>query len=587
MLTAFASAPGTAFAFAPSETRPIPVRSYAPRLVLERGETALIERKTEIKSLRLTRPISDLEGIVTGVTAPRGIVVHTRIDEVRFESKGPTTAITFRYAIHAEPDAKRGGEVRFTLALVERVGLVNTIATISSRHALTLKKTAKTKEADLTLYLSSYRANLDKARERQSWLRRAGIVAPLEEEFSTLDLHDVDAATAEVAHEFLRARRRMGVELRHLRAAATNRNKKIARLARNYLDLAKQTEIERPERVEPIGGESEGGEGRPATPVAKYVLGSEGAGNDEERPKHETAPSPTIEDRTIEPPPLETREDRSQQKRSARPYPRGLVLDDPNVGHSVGVRFGIANVRLRESALVPVFFLHGQVSLTSAAGLEFTVPASYVSADLDRARGVFGMGNPLIAGKYRFHLGEIDGRMPVLTLRARWGLPLSGRHPIPPSTQLASEDFSFPPYFADTYAFLLEKADVGLGFSIAWQVGPIYLGAQLYGDIFFPVERAQDQLSFFGLGYGGSVGIQPFDSFRAYAEARGTSLFTGPGRTEVFGYLGARGRFFDLLEPALWVSLPFGSVANVSGLQLGADLSIAYDVGDLLPSESR
>src|SRR5262249_36008589 len=159
---------------------------------------------------------------------------------------------------------------------------------------------------------------------------------------------------------------------------------------------------------------------------------------------------------------------------------------------------------------------------------------------------------------------EILGRRPVVTTRARWGIPIAPLSTIPPTT-LSAEEFSFPAHFVDTYAFLLEKTDLGLGASAAWQFDMFYVGAQLYGDYFFPVSDALDRASFPTLAWGLSAGVLPAgDLIGIYAEARSTSMFSGPGRTEVFSYLGARFHFLDHVETAVWGALPIGSVANVS-----------------------
>ncbi|MEL6188127.1 MAG: hypothetical protein AAFU79_26175, partial [Myxococcota bacterium] len=52
----------------------------------------------------------------------------------------------------------------------------------------------------------------------------------------------------------------------------------------------------------------------------------------------------------------------------------------------------------------------------------------------------------------------------------------------------------------------------------------------------------------------------------------------GPARTELQVYGGVRSRLFDFVEPALWVGYPIGSAAEVTGLQVGAELRFSYDV---------
>ena len=63
---------------------------------------------------------------------------------------------------------------------------------------------------------------------------------------------------------------------------------------------------------------------------------------------------------------------------------------------------------------------------------------------------------------------------------------------------------------------------------------------------------------------------------------RATSLLAGPGRTEFFTYFGARARFFEHLEPALWIAFPLGSVRNANTFQIGAEIRFSYDLYDVL-----
>jgi hypothetical protein len=145
------------------------------------------------------------------------------------------------------------------------------------------------------------------------------------------------------------------------------------------------------------------------------------------------------------------------------------------------------------------------------------------------------------------------------------------------------EEFTQPAHFVDLSAFLLEKNGFGAGANAAWMSGLIYLGAQMYADYYVPVSGANDQSSFMALSYGASVGAMPIgDIFGVFLEGKATSLLAGPRRTEFFTYLGARGRFADLVEPAVWIALPLGSVHDVTGFQFGASLRFAYDVEDAI-----
>ena len=76
-----------------------------------------------------------------------------------------------------------------------------------------------------------------------------------------------------------------------------------------------------------------------------------------------------------------------------------------------------------------------------------------------------------------------------------------------------------------------------------------------------------------------SFGVRPWgDILGFYLEGRGTALVAGPRRSELFTYLGVRGKFFDYFEPAMWLSLPIGSINRVSSVQFGLELRVSYDV---------
>ena len=65
-------------------------------------------------------------------------------------------------------------------------------------------------------------------------------------------------------------------------------------------------------------------------------------------------------------------------------------------------------------------------------------------------------------------------------------------------------------------------------------------------------------------------------------EARGTTLISGPVRNEWFLNVGARGRLMGLLEPALWIGIPIGSISRTSSIQLGAEIRVSYDVESVM-----
>ena len=80
---------------------------------------------------------------------------------------------------------------------------------------------------------------------------------------------------------------------------------------------------------------------------------------------------------------------------------------------------------------------------------------------------------------------------------------------------------------------------------------------QINGD-----DGRANKVSTFAVDLNIPIGVLPVgDLIGIYAEVRSTSMFSGPGRTEAFTYLGARLHFLDFLETAVWGSLPIGSVS--------------------------
>src|SRR5262249_21730322 len=163
--------------------------------------------------------------------------------------------------------------------------------------------------------------------------------------------------------------------------------------------------------------------------------------------------------------------------------------------------------------------------------------------DVPRARTRYLMGNPLVAGKWRFHLPEIEGRRPALTVRARWGIPISPLNTIPPTTR-GAESFSRPAHYDDPSTFTLADSDFARGVSAAYQLGMIYTCVQMYTDYLLPVTDSLDRLKFTTFSWGASVGVLPLKSelLGIHLEGRSTTLISGPGRTDFFAYLGVRSR---------------------------------------------
>jgi hypothetical protein len=416
-----------------------------------------------------------------------------------------------------------------------------------------------------------------------------------------------DTNTTESIYEFDRNRRRFWVASHHLHAASKLSDAEISGLAKKYLSLLEAPEVglkDLPDvpfgatSAEPAAADKSSDEVKAPPKSAEKKVDKTGvvtlAPLEVENAKKETPePSSRREDKPDAPKtPVQanpnataTAPDESKvinsitlREEPIPLYPRALTLDDPNIGYGVWIRGSYATVTVPEQAKAPSMFIAGELSLTRDIGVDVTIPISYVSVNVRRAAPLVQMGNPLINAKYRFHLFEVEGRRPVVAIRARWGIPISRQENIRP-TDLDVKDFNQPPLFADTWAFVLEKHDFGLGVNTSYEKSVFHISGQFYADYFLPVPGAESTLKFLTLSYGGSLGIRPLgDLVGLYAEGRGLSLIAGPIRNEFFLYFGARAHFLDHIEPALWVSLPLGSVREVSPVQLGLEVRLTYDV---------
>lgn len=601
------------------------------KLQIAPGDTLLIERTLTLKVGKIRGKASDYEGLVTGIIAPKGVTVHPRLDSFRIDKSGPKPKVHVVYAIHVDPGQSAGGRVRCTLAIVERKGLANLVLKEKVTHWVKTRE-ARPSQRDLLADFHGYRIFAAKAQAKRKKLAKAGLRLSLKDNGPMPPLNRAAAKTAAYAARYDQDRRRMWIAHRHLIAAATNRDKKIAASARTYLknldtptnkltglpavslvDKAtpaqppKSTEVE---TLEPIASREVGGTGNAPddalAPVSSYAPNSRDARDNpkpgpdpsrlqptqpEKGPEPEKKPKPAVKPEASEEFYSEQSEDDLLGEFGVRKYKkipgytRGLVLDDGKIAHAAAFRMSWANkVQVRETASSAAMFFEGQIALSRSFGLELTIPTEYLNLDVDRARNVFAMGNPLVAAKWRVYLADVLGRRPALTIRARAGLPFAPLHTVPP-TSLGVEDFTREAYFADTYAFFLEKADIGLGASVAWQWNILRLGAQFYTDYFIPVSDAQDRTAFFTINWGASVGALPFgDLVGFFAEARAVSLLAGPGRTEFFTYLGVRGHVWEYFEPAIWLNVPLGSVRNANTFQVGGELRFSYDVFDIVDS---
>lgn len=606
------------------EARLAPGTPTSRSLRIEAGGTLFVEDRVTLQRARLEGPGTDYEGVLTEIASVPGLRVHKRVDEFRILRRGSRVEVVFVYAIDAKPKARRGGRVSARFELRERKGLLNAVAQKSVQHRVTVIPPRRPRVDDLAADFLGYRYNLNRAQKRLSALKRAG--------FRRLRIQDegpipsTDRLTAKGVlqmRSFERERRRAWVAHRHL-TAASQQGSTAARAFLENLALPRSEWTNLPEA--PLLASSRDGrqgsaeektseedEAGTLKPVAEYVPGSEGTiaepfpspqpkapppGEPNGGPKEDVDESSEDIDalsalaiaQGLEPVPTSPSETARVGLRFYIPnYDRSLVLDDPNIAHGVAVRASFAEVSRPEEASTAALFYYGQVGLTEDLGVEVTIPTQLVSLDIGgQGQSLYRLGNPLLAAKYRFQLPVLEGRRPVLTLRARWGIAATQANKIPASANLFTEQFSLTPNYADTYAFLLEKTDVGAGFNMAWSYRWLLVGAQFYADYLFPTDVATDRSSFVALGYGLSLGVQPFGPAASlFVETRAVSLVAGPQRTELYGYAGVRSRLLDFIEPAVWVGVPAGSIAEVTGVQFGAELRFSYDIRSIVEVGGR
>lgn len=593
------------------DARLTPAAALEKKVPIEVGGTVFLTQVVEVPANRIRRAEADYEGLVFKPIAPTGVTIHKRLDQFRFTKKGNNVEVSMRFAISVEPGTSKGGGLEATLTLIERAGLANEVVSNKVKFEVVVSP-PKATSTDLAADFQGYRLYKAIAQRQQQDLEAAGLRGlSLKDGVALPALDRVDGAKVERIYDFDRSRRRMAVAKRHLEAISQSSDRALAAQARQYLSLldAPPDQLKGLPDVPLLGGRSgsaaaavEDVKGPAAKPAELPKSKTVGEGflqplETTKKPEPEASPKPAPEvpkaPVVVNPakPAQETTVDgeelsfdrRSRKETPLPTYPRALTLDDPNVGFGGWVRFGYSRVIYKQLAFTPVWFIGGQASITRDLGVELTIPTSLVSVNLskDGSANIFSMGNPLLAAKYRFHLWEIMGRRPVLTLRARWGIPISAKRPIPRSS-LDAEDFTDKSNFVDHYAFTLEKTDIGLGFSTAWQLGLAHVAGQFYVDYYTPVKGAADQIKYTTLGYGLAFGIRPWDFAGAYVEARGTTLISGPVRNEWFVNVGARGRLLGLLEPALWLGIPIGSISRTSSVQLGAEIRVSYDVESVM-----
>ncbi len=551
----------------------------APSIAIPAGDTLFVVH--EVPAPREARSLSDYEARLTGVVSPRGARVHPRADSVRAARNGRMRWVV---VVHAEPGSSGKGTLKYELNLVERKGMGNSVFRNAFRSELTITR-REASEQDLVRDFTGYRIYRARAIRSLKALRKLGLRVKLDEDEPIPPTGRLRPEDLALLTRFEQSRTRMWVAYRHLdqsRRFGRTDEKAIASAYWPNLNRPKSEwagmpaialEVTPPPPDQPLSRESEAGI---LAPIATYEPGSEGPatpnasrgptpdevlpGEAERRPEARVEAEPT----------------RAPQSDRLPSYRRGLVLDDPNVGFGGGARFFFADAQTDERASTMALFYFAQAAATSDLGIEFTVPTQFVSlTDID-ADNVYAAGNPLLAVKYRFHLPPLEGRRPALLAKMRFGMPISPPHKLRPS-DFTAEQFTQPVYFVDTYAFLADYYDVGLGSSFVWSHGMLYVAAQLFLDYYIPLDSENQDL--LALGYGASVGVLPWSWLGAFAEARATSLLTGLSRTEMVGYFGLRGVFWKVFQPAAFVGIPAGSIADVSTVQVGFELQATYDVG--------
>lgn len=614
------------------ETRLAPVvDGPADNLTLSFGDTVFV--RTHFTVRRSLKAETAYEAVMSRVRVVGSPVLHKRADSFRFRrAASGATEVEVIYAVSVARDARRGGSIAAELELRELSGLGNAVAQVPISHRVSLVPPSPSTEALAADFLG-YRFFMRRARARLEQLGRVGV--------RRLDIQDespisvpprLSAKGVALLEGFAADRRRAWIAHRHLLAASETKEagatataflKNLARPQESWsglppLNLPGMRPTREPEpEPEPEGpAMSEVDESGALAPVNEYVAGSEGSSTEPVAQPREEVPEPTPEPvpeiavpeapKEPRPPgPSEAellaisegmvevpRDPDAPMRRGYRyylpSYGQGLVLDDPDVSFSGGVRSIYGAVSSPEPASVLALFYFAQAALTPDLGIELSVPTALVAVDIGaQEESAYRFGNPLLTAKYRLHLPRVGRRKPSLSIRARWGIAATQRNAIP-TTDYYTEQFSQPVTYADTYAFFAEKSDLGLGATFAWQHDWFRLGAQLYLDYFFPSGIATERSEVLAISYGLSAGVMPFgDILGGFLETRAVSMVAGAQRSEAQAVLGVRSRLFDIFEPALWVGMPIGSLYEVTGPQVGLELRLTWDVRSVVEFGGR
>jgi len=584
-------------------------RAVASRLVVEiegQTESPFTIPSGDARFVRHRVPIPEaiagidpefLEPRVTGAVAPRGVIVEPRADRFVVRNGMMHWVVVVRVRPGTPPIS---GRLRYDLNLVERRGLGNSVLRHRVRSRVRVVRASFT-ASDLARDYMGYRTYRDRSLVVAASLRRAGLRLGIDPEEPIPPTPRLAAEGVDRLRRFIRLRHRLRVAEHHLDEGRRSEDREVRELAETYwshrdaeagldpdLGIRGRTAASgsRPDEarsasdiLEPIATY----DADPAAPVPPSTPPIPSAprtspSSESEPPRADARPAEGGSQRGPDGPPepegqVETPRTKAEPK-TIPAHARALTLDDPNIAFGGSVRFAWAEARVRESATTAVLFYSAQAALTSRFGLEATVPTQFVSLhDLD-ADSVYTNGNPLIALKARFHGPRWWGRRAVFTVRTRLGIPFSPPSELSPS-DFTAESFTREVHFTDPWAFLADYWDIGLGASFGWSVDRLMLSAQLHVDYLPPLD--EDDRDLFALSPGLALGWRLARWLGAWAEGRATSLWSSSGRTELVAYAGARGRLWDVFEPAVFVGIPIGSITETSTPQVGAELRLAFD----------
>lgn len=578
--------------------------SAAPRVEIPAGDARFIVHRVELPPGLRGLDARAVEARVTRVAAPRGVVVHGWADRMQIEGGVATWVVLIHVEPGLQPGLGAGGDVRYDLNFIERRGLGNSLHRQTVTTQVDVVAPTFT-EQGLARDFAGYRQHRARALRAAERMRAIRYELRFEDQGPIPPTGRLKERGLAIVQAFLQSRHRAFVAERRLDQARRFGTGEVRELAAVYWQNRDRrddalADVPNIPLVAPPGPEtSQPTEEGVLAPIATYTPGTD-------RPEPSTGASGSVDpahggastdgaqrERASEPVTEATGSPRTEpdaelrapaERAPSKTWPahrRPLTLDDPNIAFGGGARFIYAEARVRESATAAAVFYFAQAALTKNLGVEATVPTQYVSLDDVDAESVYTNGNPLLAVKYRFHLPAWGGNRPALTARARVGFPFSPPSKLRPSDFFA-EDLTQQVYFVDTYAFLADFWDTGVGASWAWDLGPLSFDAQLYFDYFLPLD--DEETGLFAVAYGGAVGYAPVPWISGWAEARATSLLTGFSRSEAVAYFGLRGRFWRVFEPAAFVGIPVGSIAETSSVQIGAELRLSHDV--LAGSES-